>query len=72
MLSEQEALAYFKQILFGFKEICNHGVVHRDIKPANILINNGECKIADFGFAKFIEQKEKSGYNVGTPLYMSP
>lgn len=42
------------------------------MKPANILINRGEMKIADFGFAKEnIHRKVKNESSVGTPLYMS-
>ena len=26
-------------------------ILHRDLKPANILMDNGNAKIADFGFA---------------------
>lgn len=51
-------------------------VMHRDIKPANILFHKGELKIADFGFAKFIDEadkdKKKAHTLLGTPLYMSP
>lgn len=32
-----------------------HKVVHRDIKPENILINNGMCKLSDFGVSKMTE-----------------
>ena len=53
-------------------ELSRNLVIHRDLKPANILLNDGECKIADFGFCTFADSVEKSGYNVGTPLYMSP
>jgi len=28
--------------------------MHRDLKPANLLIHDGDVKIADFGFSKFI------------------
>jgi serine/threonine protein kinase len=51
--------------------------MHRDLKPANVLLNNGICKIADFGFAKTLDFSV-TDYNthmvsiVGTPLYMSP
>jgi len=34
-------------------------VFHRDIKPENILIHNDSCKIADFGFAKVIEEDKR-------------
>jgi serine/threonine protein kinase len=47
-------------------------VLHRDLKPANILLGEGGWKIADFGFAMLTENKIKSRYNVGTPLYMPP
>lgn len=49
---------------------------HRDLKPENILIHNGTAKLADFGFAKVIEEDKKDiaahGTSVGTPYYMAP
>ena len=59
-------------ILVGLNDMHKKGIIHRDIKPANILLHNGIAKIADFGFAKFYNQPEKTPCNVGTPLYMSP
>ena len=58
----------------GFKYLYNHEIIHRDLKPANILIQNGRCKISDFGFAKNLEFGENTILRsiVGTPLYMSP
>ena len=45
-----------KPILFvGFKELVKHNVTHRDLKPANILMHEGVFKIADFGFAKYVD-----------------
>ena len=35
-----------------FLEIVRLGIVHRDLKPANILLNEGNPKLADFGFSK--------------------
>ena len=42
----------------GLKELIKLNIVHRDLKPANILLNNGEAKIADFGFAIFYSHHE--------------
>ena len=58
----------------GFRYLNNLDIIHRDLKPANILINNGVCKISDFGFAKNLEDGENTVMKsiVGTPLYMSP
>ena len=50
-------------------------VIHRDLKPANILIHNGQVKIADFGFARAVDDpKIQSRFTkkIGSPLYMSP
>ena len=55
--------------------IVNEGIAHRDLKPDNILLKDGVPKIADFGFAKSLDQINKNAgkeFNVGTPLYMSP
>ena len=50
--------------------------MHRDIKPANILFSKGKIMLADFGFAKAIDETEKTLKErhsiLGTPLYMSP
>lgn len=69
---EEEALSIFKQIIKGLQHIHSKGVIHRDVKTANILLKKGVPKIADFGFAEFISERQGGGYNVGSPLYMSP
>jgi len=43
------------QIVSGFKELVKLGIIHRDLKPANILNSDGVVKIADFGFAKYVD-----------------
>ena len=74
MLSEAEALGILKDVLTGFIELLKHGVIHRDLKPDNILMHQGVYKIADFGFAKQVQNFSKGllTSSVGTPLYMSP
>lgn len=62
-----------KQLLQGYDELYQLGVVHRDLKLANIFIKKGVLKLADFGFAISSEQcHEKFEYNVGSPYYMPP
>ena len=71
---EAEALQILNNLMSGFRYLNNLDIIHRDLKPANILINNGVCKISDFGFAKNLEDGENTVMKsiVGTPLYMSP
>ena len=57
----------------GAMYLHTNGIIHRDLKPANILLNNGVCKLSDFGFAKSLKNEEVVMKSiVGTPLYMSP
>ena len=37
------------------QELYDKNVVHRDLKPQNILIHNGQIKLADFGFARTLD-----------------
>lgn len=46
--------------------------MHRDFKLANVLLHQGNCKIADLGFAKQMEKKKTTGTILGTSLTMAP
>lgn len=45
--------------------------MHRDFKVANVLLHDGECKIADLGFAKQMT-RNVTGTILGTSLTMAP
>ncbi|MEI7729747.1 MAG: serine/threonine-protein kinase [Verrucomicrobiota bacterium] len=58
-VSAREALAIVPQICDALQFAHDQGIVHRDIKPENILIDRrGRVKVADFGLAKLIGQKD--------------
>lgn len=71
-LTEDEATAFLKQIINGFKGLHEVNAMHRDFKVANVLLHEGICKIADLGFAKQLEKKKMTGTILGTSLTMAP
>ena len=72
-LEESEARRFLSEFLSGFSELVKQNLVHRDLKPENILIKEGIYKVADFGFAREVQDSKKMLTTcVGTPLYMSP
>lgn len=50
-LPEQEAIAYFRQVVSAVAHCHHYGVFHRDIKPENILVGRGRVVLSDFGSA---------------------
>jgi serine/threonine-protein kinase ULK/ATG1 len=64
-----------RQIVAGIKYMRAQDIVHRDLKPQNILLCSGEpliVKIADFGFARHLEDQDMAATFCGSPLYMAP
>ena len=72
---ESELISMMKKLvsaLFYLQKERN--VAHRDIKPENILIfKKGKVlKLADFGMAKFLKDKERAFSFCGTPEFFAP
>jgi eukaryotic-like serine/threonine-protein kinase len=67
------------QVADALAEAHAAGIIHRDIKPGNILIADrgpaaGMVKIADFGIARYIADRDDQVFDVitGTPAYLAP
>ena len=70
-----EALAYFKQIVYGLNYAHSFSIIHRDLKPENILIHSIHpplLKIADWGMAAFAPPAWHLETSCGSPHYASP
>lgn len=82
-LSEDTIRIFLVQLAGAMKALYNKGIVHRDLKPQNILLayNGGRTlpspskiilKIADFGFARFLQDGNMAATLCGSPMYMAP
>ena len=85
-----ESHAWFiaRQVCHALDNAKQLGVIHRDIKPGNLILTEAPAgtpmpagvpfvKVADFGLAKFNDQRNDSTITMeqsvsGTPFYMSP
>ncbi|ELP93929.1 serine/threonine protein kinase PAK, putative [Entamoeba invadens IP1] len=63
-----------RETLQALNFIHNLNCIHRDIKSDNMLLtNDGKVKLADFGYAAQLNQKQKNRSTVvGTPYWMAP
>ncbi|KAG6902185.1 hypothetical protein C0995_003281 [Termitomyces sp. Mi166 len=74
-LPPAEALAFFKQIIYGLNYAHTFSIIHRDLKPENILIASISpplIKIADWGMAAFAHPSLQLDTSCGSPHYASP
>jgi serine/threonine protein kinase len=73
-LSEEAAMAYFRQMLAGVGYCHSLNICHRDLKPENILLTtDGQIKIADFGMAALHQSpNHKLKTSCGSPHYAAP
>lgn len=71
-LSEDVAMKFFRQIIYGLDYLHTHAICHRDLKPENILLDeNDNIKIADFGFARWM-RANIAETSCGSPHYAAP
>ncbi|XP_052714918.1 serine/threonine-protein kinase ULK2-like isoform X3 [Crassostrea angulata] len=81
-LSEDTIASFLRQIAAAMQVMNGKGIVHRDLKPQNILLcHDGKpntpstemrLKIADFGFARFLNDGVMAATLCGSPMYMAP
>ncbi|KAE9541603.1 hypothetical protein AGLY_003594, partial [Aphis glycines] len=75
VMNESQIRSWLLQILWAFIYMHTMGVVHRDLKCENILLtSNYNVRIADFGFARFVDRGRNPGADTlcGTMTYSSP
>lgn len=69
--SNDGAKFYAAEIVLAFEYLHRYNIVYRDLKPENLLLTKkGHMKIADFGFAKIVE--DRTWTLCGTPEYLAP
>uniref|UniRef100_A0A8C2F1D5 non-specific serine/threonine protein kinase n=1 Tax=Cyprinus carpio TaxID=7962 RepID=A0A8C2F1D5_CYPCA len=81
-LSEDTIRVLLQQLAGAMSVLRSKGIVHRDLKPQNILLsystgrksnpNNICIKLADFGFARYLQGNTMAATLCGSPMYMAP
>ncbi|XP_027031024.2 serine/threonine-protein kinase ULK2 isoform X1 [Tachysurus fulvidraco] len=81
-LREDTLRVFLQQIAAAMRVLNNKGIIHRDLKPQNILlsytsrkkssVSGIRIKIADFGFARYLQSNMMAATLCGSPMYMAP
>ncbi|XP_031426180.1 serine/threonine-protein kinase ULK1a isoform X3 [Clupea harengus] len=81
-LREDTIRIFLQQIAGAMSVLRSKGIIHRDLKPQNILLayntsrraspSNICIKIADFGFARYLQGDTMAATLCGSPMYMAP
>jgi serine/threonine protein kinase len=77
LLTEQQKLELFMQVIDGISHAHANQILHRDIKPENILIDEqSQVHIIDFGISKFLNPQQseytQSNFDALSFAYASP
>eukprot|EP00605_Chrysophyceae_sp_TOSAG23-4_P001553 GSChrysophyteH1.ASY1.ANO1.1702.1 assembled CDS len=77
LLSENEVLHMFVQLVLAMKHVHDRKILHRDLKSQNVfLVSNGSkplVKLGDFGVSRVMDRTmDLASTMVGTPYYMPP
>ena len=78
IIKEAEAQGLLHQLSSALKVLWDNNLIHRDLKPQNLLLQQSHSiettdfilKIADFGFARYVEPSDLAETLCGSPLYM--
>ena len=80
-LSEDTIRIFLQQIASAMTAMHSKGIVHRDLKPQNLLLSYKSSKpkpqditikVADFGFARYLQANSMAATLCGSPMYMAP
>jgi len=74
--TEKDAASVMKTLCSALEYLHEKKIVHRDLKPENILLKDPnsihDIKVADFGLARVVSNKEMMKTACGTPGYVAP
>lgn len=72
-LNDTTVKIYSAELAITLDYLHKSGILYRDLKLENILIDEeGHIKLVDFGLAKLVKPRERTGTICGTLQYMAP